>query len=63
MMRTTMRKLLTFATIPVAIITAHNLPDWLSYIGGAFGMGWWIYRYAQWTAWEARRAEIRRTGR
>lgn len=58
-----MRKLLPIATIPVAIILARSLPDWLSYIGGAVGMGWWICRYAQWTAWEARRAEIRRTGR
>ena len=59
-----MTKLLTVATIPAAIILARSLPDWLSYIGGAVGAGWWIYRYAQWTAWEVRRKEIaRRTGR
>ena len=58
-----MTKLLTFATIPAAIILARSLPNWLSYIGGVVGMGWWIFRYAQWAEWEARRAEIRRTGR
>ena len=59
-----MTKLLTFATIPAAIILARSLPNWLSYIGGVVGMGWWICRYAQWAAWEARRREIaRRTGR
>lgn len=55
--------LLTFATVPAAIILASSLPDWLSYIGGAASAGWWIFRYAQWAEWEARRAEIRRTGR
>lgn len=58
-----MTKLLPFATIPAAIILARSLPDWLSYIGGAVGADWWIFRYTQWAAWEARRAEIRRTGR
>lgn len=59
-----MTKLLTFATIPAFIILASSLPDWLSYIGGAVGAGWWIFRYTQWAAWEARRKEIaRRTGR
>lgn len=58
-----MTKLLTFATVPILIILARSLPDWLSYIGGAVGVGWWICKYTQWAAWEARRAEIRRTGR
>ena len=59
-----MRNLLSIVTIPAAIILARSLPNWLSHIGGAVGVGWWIYRYAQWSAWEARRKEIaRRTGR
>ena len=59
-----MRNLLSIVTIPATIILARSLPDWLSYIGGVVGMGWWIFRYAQWAAWESRRKEIaRRTGR
>ena len=59
-----MTKLLTFATIPVFIILARSLPDWLSYIGGVVGMVWWIFKYVEWAAWEANRREIaRRTGR
>lgn len=58
-----MHKLLPIATIPVAIIMAHNLPDWLAWLGGALGVGWRVCRYAWWASWEARRAEIRRTGR
>lgn len=39
------------------------LPGWLPWIGGVVGVTWWVCRYMHWQAWEARKQQIRKTGR